>query len=68
MAGLFGGGQQAAAIPMISTPPPPPPPPPMPAADPEGQKNAAARENAMKRSRVTTRAATILGGDTDTLG
>lgn len=68
MAGLFGGGQQQAAIPIISTPPPPPPPPPMPVADTEGQKNAAARENALRRSRVTTRASTILGGDNDTLG
>jgi hypothetical protein len=40
----------------------------MPQADPEAQKREAERQLARRRAGSTTRAATIIGSDSDTLG
>lgn len=71
MAGLFGGAPQPPRETILAAPPPAPEPPKpivMPNEDPEALKQAEAKKQAKARARSTTRAATILGGDEDTLG
>lgn len=70
MAGLFGGGAPKQEPAPAPPPPAPAPPPPvvMPQADPEAQKREAERQLARRRAGSTTRAATIIGSDSDTLG
>lgn len=65
MASIFSGPPSP---PPAQFPSPPPAPPVMPQPDPEAQKREEIKKLAQARSRTTTRAATILGNDDDTLG
>lgn len=68
MAGLFGGGGGGSAPPpQVIQQPALDPPTPMPVPDPEAQKRAQLRADAIKAAGKTTRQNTIIGND-DSLG
>lgn len=68
MGALFGGGgpptpPPAPAVPIIDTTPTP-----MPVPDPDEEKRSALKKMAVTQARQTTRASTIIGDSSDTLG